>query len=88
MSGTDGKGVASLVLGIIGIIVSFILLGGGISAFIIGIVAICLAVSSRRSTGGANAVAIVGLIFGIISLILGLRGVLCIMVVGAACSIL
>ncbi len=72
--GGSGRAAVSVIFGIIGIAASFIPVGGGIIAFILGIISIAVAAGSRRRGGGG--LAVFGLILGIIAVLFGLRGVL------------
>ncbi len=73
--GGGGRAAVSVIFGIIGIIVAVAIpTGGGIAGFILGVIAIAVAAGSRRRGGGG--LAVFGLILGIISVLLGLRGVL------------
>ncbi len=76
--GGGGRAAVSVIFGVVGVAVgvsaAFIPMGGGITAFILGIIAIAVAAGSRRRGGGG--LAVFGLILGIIAVLLGLRGIL------------
>lgn len=79
--GVDGKAIASLVCGIIGILLCCCY---GIPAILLGVIAIVLAMLSRRDNMGRfPGLAVGGLICGIVAVVAGFIFIIC-MIVGIA----
>ncbi len=71
----DTSGILAVGLGIIGIIVAILLTGGPVVGIALGIVGIFFVRNSRQS-GGTAKVLNVGMIFSVISVILGVVGLI------------
>ncbi len=65
-------GIASLVLGIIGIVVLIVSLGtGGLISIVLGVVGVVLGALGRKSSSEGQGVAVAGLVCSIISIAIG-----------------
>ncbi len=69
--GTNRQAAAALVLGIVGLIWSFFLIGGVVVGFILGVIAIVLGALARRKDT-RRSMATAGMVFGIIGVALAL----------------
>ncbi len=67
----DNRAILSIVLAIIGIVWGFMFTFGPVAAIVLGVIGFYLGFRSRRDTG-MNASNFGGMIFGIISVVLGI----------------